>query len=68
LTREANGGIVVSLENPEQLANAVLVMKENQVITKLYGENGYTYVKQNLDRPMLAREMEAVLQDAVGRR
>lgn len=66
LVRESGGGVVVPPGEPVDLARAVLDLKGDPERLRRFAERGYQYVRQRYDRRHLARQMEDVLQRAVG--
>jgi glycosyltransferase involved in cell wall biosynthesis len=62
LVEESGGGVVIAPGAPEALAEAVVDLSKNQAALEKYARHGYRYVVENFDRPILARQMEDVLQ------
>ncbi len=61
LLRQANAGIVVEPENPQQLAEAVLTLYLNSSSCADYGQNGRNFVESQYSRQQLAVELEQLL-------
>ena len=57
--------MVAAPESPEHLAEAIIKLYRDRQLGCRMAENGYRYVEENLDRPQLARQMEAVLLDVI---
>lgn len=62
LVGKTGGGVAVPPNRPEELAEAILKLKENSEQLKIFGDNGYRYVKEHLDRQKIARTMEEILE------
>jgi glycosyltransferase involved in cell wall biosynthesis len=56
LVEDAKCGLYVEPENPEELAKAILYLKQNPEITRVMGMAGYQYAKHNFDREVLANQ------------
>lgn len=54
LLEEANAGIFVNPEDPEDFSNKIKYYLENYNLIKEQGESGYQYAKSNFDRNFLA--------------
>lgn len=65
IVKHCNGGIAVSPEEPTQLAEAISQQAADSDLCDQQAASGYEYVSTNLDRKMLAQEMEYALQQAV---
>jgi glycosyltransferase involved in cell wall biosynthesis len=60
LVQEANGGIVVAPESPEELAAAIRRLAEDPELARTLAANGYRHVAENYRRELvLARMLEA---------
>ena len=56
LIEEANAGLFVEPENPEDFKNKILFYMNNQNILQEHGNNGYNFAKLNFDRKVLAQK------------
>lgn len=65
LVRESDGGLVVPPENPDELAPAILELYQNPTQVERQARSGHEFVKRFFDRPMLARQLEAVFEKLV---
>lgn len=65
IVRASGGGVVVSPEEPKQLAEAVVALRDQPEQLRAYAQAGHRYVQNHFDRPVLARQMETVLQQVV---
>ena len=54
LVEQADAGVYVQPENPEDFENKIRFYLSNPEKIKIQGENGYAYAKQNFNRPILA--------------
>ncbi|WP_159468635.1 glycosyltransferase family 4 protein [Dyadobacter sp. 3J3] len=54
LIEEANGGLFVEPENPQDFADKIRFYQQNPDHAKRQGENGYSFVKNHFDREVLA--------------
>jgi len=61
LVRTSRGGIVISPNNPHELAEAVNSLCQDQNLIDQYAEAGYLFVRERFDRRRAALEMENVL-------
>ncbi|MFN8455098.1 MAG: glycosyltransferase family 4 protein [Anaerolineae bacterium] len=66
LVRQANVGLVVEPENPQQLAEAVLTLACNPDLCTLYGQNGRNFVEFHYSRQKLAADLEQLLKQVSG--
>lgn len=57
LLEKANAGIVVSPENPQELAKAICELLKNDQLREQFGENGHTYVSQNHSWTIVAKKV-----------
>src|SRR5690606_6578635 len=55
LVEEADAGIFVEPENPEDFARKIRLYLENPEEIKRQGDNGFHYAKANFDRDVLAK-------------
>lgn len=55
LVEEADAGIFVEPENPEDFARKIKLYLENPEEIKRQGDNGFRYAKSNFDRDVLAK-------------
>ena len=60
---EAGAGLHVEPENPVQLAQAVMRLKENAPLKEEYGRKGRDFVMRHYDRKKLAERLEKVLRE-----
>lgn len=65
IVKQSDGGIVVSPEEPDSLAEAILSMKNDPYKPAKYAQNGLAYVQQKFDRRLLARQMAQILQQTI---
>lgn len=56
LVEEANAGIFVKPENPEDFAAKVRLYMSDPELIRLQGDAGYSFAKQNFDRKVLANK------------
>ncbi len=56
LIEDANSGLFVEPENPNEFYNAVLRLYSNRELLDQYGENGYQFVTENFSREILANK------------
>ena len=56
LIEEANAGLFVEPENPEDFKNKILFYMNNQNTLLEHGNNGYNFAKLNFDRKVLAQK------------
>ncbi|NWG19340.1 MAG: glycosyltransferase family 4 protein [Chloroflexi bacterium] len=68
LVMRSGGGVVVSPDDPGQLAEAVLSLKRDQARLADYAHSGRAFVAEHFDRAALACRMEQVLQRVVATR
>jgi glycosyltransferase involved in cell wall biosynthesis len=68
IVRRSAGGVVVSPEEPDCLAESILTLKNDPDRLDRYARNGFEYVQQNFDRRLLARQMAQVLEKTVDHR
>lgn len=54
LVEEANAGLYIEPENPEDFAEKVLMYLENPELAQLHGRNGHAHARQFFDRECLA--------------
>jgi glycosyltransferase involved in cell wall biosynthesis len=60
LVREIEGGVVVTPKDSNALADAVLTLKNDRQSLISYSRKGHEYVREHLDRRILAKQMELV--------
>jgi glycosyltransferase involved in cell wall biosynthesis len=60
---EAGAGLHVEPEDPIQLAQAIMRLKENPLLGKEYGTKGRDFVMRHYDRKRLAERLEKVLRE-----
>lgn len=58
---EASAGIFVEPQNTEEFKNAVLELFNDRGKMKIFGDNGYRYVRENFDRQKLAAKYEETI-------
>jgi len=67
LLRRSNGGIIVTPENPNEIANAVVYLLKDKKLRDEMGENGRNYIIKNHSWDIVARSVislcEQVLKD-----
>lgn len=62
LVEEANAGVYVEPENPEEFAKVILEYMNDKEKIRQQGENGFKFAKSNFDRKILAkRYLEQIL-------
>lgn len=62
---QAQAGIFVEPENAERMAEAILQLKANPSLRRLYSENGRSFVEANYSRRQQALLLEELLQETV---
>ena len=62
----ARAGIHVEPENPSQLADAIMQLRDHPELCKVYGRDGRDLVVRNYDRKRLAESPEAALREVIG--
>ncbi|MFN8444483.1 MAG: glycosyltransferase family 4 protein [Caldilineaceae bacterium] len=67
LVEESGGGVVIPPGSPDKLAQAVVEMAASRQNAQKFAEQGFAYVANNFDRRTLARQMESVLHQVVGK-
>jgi glycosyltransferase involved in cell wall biosynthesis len=65
LLAKAQAGIAVDPENPEALARAIIELKENPGICKMYGQNGRAFVEQEFSRQKFAEYLGQILEETI---
>ena len=65
LIEESKAGLVVQQENPEDLADKILYLKDNKDIRDKMGKNGYNYVINNYQIKNLAKKYLDVLSNLI---
>lgn len=68
LLEESHAGIVVSPENPQELAAAICELLENDRLRKQLGENGFVYVQQNRSWATIAEKIVDICDDVLAER
>lgn len=61
LVQRSNAGLVVEPQNPTELAEAVLFLKDNPDIRREFGRNGREFVKKHYSRRQQAQQLENLL-------
>jgi glycosyltransferase involved in cell wall biosynthesis len=67
LLEDAQGGIFTPPENSQEIANAIIWLKNHPQEREKMGANGRTYTVQNHSHPELARKLAEVLNQVVSR-
>jgi colanic acid biosynthesis glycosyl transferase WcaI len=62
---QANGGVFIAPEDEEQMAQAVLQLKDDPDRLRHYGQNGRRFVEANYSRTRLATRLESLLSTVV---
>lgn len=65
LIEQANAGIYVEPENPEQFKDAALKLKQDSNLRQTLGRNGLAFVKRNFDRRILADRYLSIIHEKV---
>jgi glycosyltransferase involved in cell wall biosynthesis len=65
IVRESGGGVVISPEEPDCLAEAIVTMKNDPNQLAQYAGNGRAYVQQKFDRRRLAQQMAQALEQTI---
>jgi glycosyltransferase involved in cell wall biosynthesis len=65
LVEEADCGIFVEPENPDDFSQKVLYYKNNPDIAKKQGVNGYDFARKSFDRKSLAKKYVKALEELV---
>lgn len=65
IVEESGGGICIEPENPRQLAEAILKLKNDSLLQHRLGENGASYVSNRYDLDILAKQYLKVLDDVI---
>jgi putative colanic acid biosynthesis glycosyltransferase WcaI len=63
IVSEAQAGIAIEPENPEQLCEAVVKLAADPALVETMGRNGREYILRNLSRQQTAMEYAAILQE-----
>lgn len=63
LVEEAQAGVFVEPENPEDFASKIRMYLEDPELMRTQGGNGYRYAKQHFDREVLAKKYLKILAD-----
>ena len=61
LINNAQAGIVVEPENPQEIAEAVIKLYNDKELRNTLGKNGRKYVKEHYDRNNITRNLERIL-------
>jgi len=61
LINNAQAGIVVEPENPQEIAEAVIKLYNDKELRNTLGKNGRKYVKEHYDRNIITRNLERIL-------
>jgi glycosyltransferase involved in cell wall biosynthesis len=65
---EAGAGVFVPPGDPEALAKTIQQFAADPANGKRMGQAGRKYLEQHFDRPILARQMHAVIEETAGKR
>lgn len=65
LVRESGGGLCVSPDNPGELARNIQVLKQSPALRQQLGQAGRAYILENHSAQQVARQVEALLQQAI---
>jgi glycosyltransferase involved in cell wall biosynthesis len=63
LVEEADAGIFVEPENPQDFANKIRLYMNNPELMERQGQSGYRFAKNNFDRKVLANKYIAYLEE-----
>lgn len=63
LVENADAGIFVEPENPQDFADKIMQYFQNKELVKQQGQNGYDYAMNNFDRKVLAQKYLQTLKD-----
>jgi glycosyltransferase involved in cell wall biosynthesis len=61
IIRESRSGLVISPENPKELADAILKIKSGRKIAEKMGQNGQRYARENYDKKKIAKDLDRLL-------
>lgn len=61
IVEKANAGLFVHPENPEDLRDKIVYLKNHPSLIKEFGKNGRIFVEENFDRSILAQKYELLL-------
>lgn len=59
--KESRGGLVVEPENPPELAEAILLLRDDVGLRQMLSEHGRTYVENNYNRKNIFEKFEQLL-------
>ncbi len=65
IVEKARAGLFVQPENPEDLRDKILYLKNRPDLLKEFGKNGRIFVKENFDRSKLAQKYELLLSSII---
>jgi len=65
IVREADCGVVVDSENPENVAKAIQALKAHQNKRREEGQNGRSYVVKHLRRKVISQQYESLFRSVV---
>ncbi len=67
LVEKAGAGIFAEPENSESIKNAILFFYNNRKMCKIYGDKGYRFVQNQMNRQIMAKKYMEVMEN-VGKR
>jgi len=65
LLEKAQGGVYASPENPVELKEQLLYLRENQTLREKMGKNGRKFTEKYYSREILAKKLEITLRESV---
>ena len=65
IVEKARAGLFVQPENPEDLRDKILYLKNHPDLLKEFGKNGRIFVEKNFDRSKLAQKYELILSSII---
>jgi len=65
IVEKARAGLFVQPENPEDLRDKILYLKNHPDLLKEFGKNGRIFVEENFDRSKLAQKYELLLSSII---
>lgn len=63
---KAGAGMNIEPDQPDELVNALLRLKENPALMEKYGQSGREYVIQHYDRDQLAKDYLTIIRQVAG--
>ena len=61
LVEKAGAGVFAEPENPESIKNAILFFYNNRKMCKIYGDKGYRFVQNQMNRQIMAKKYVEVI-------